>query len=84
MGRGHSLTDSSHTRKYKQLPNVWENVQLPVITEMQMTTVEHCFLPAASCEIKTMTLLKAGEGVGRKVLLHAVQKSNLAIGITNP
>lgn len=47
---------------------------LPVITEMEITTIKYDLPPAASCKVKTTAPLEAGEGVGRRAWLPTFRK----------
>lgn len=66
------FTDKAIKAAYKYMG---KHSALPVITEMQITTIKYNLPPAASCKIKTMALLKAGEGVGRKAWLPMFRKA---------
>lgn len=65
------FTDKEIKAAYKHMG---KHPALPVITEMEITTIKYDLPPAASCKVKTMALLEAGESVGRKAWLPTFRK----------
>lgn len=66
------LTDKEIKAAYKY---VGKHSASPVIAGMQITTLRHDLPPAASCQVKAVALLKAGEGVWREAWLPAFRKA---------